>query len=142
MEDFLGALVQRIENSGSSFSQEGYAVVGAQVMPLLQVMLVAYVAFYGLQLVTGTARIAVAEVVGRLARMMVILALVQAWPAFDVLIYQWINETPEDVDAPSSPPPERELPNPPMVCRRSGIPPTVPPRPLPNSPAISPSFRA
>lgn len=97
MEDFLGALVQRIEDSGSSFSQQGYAVVGEQVMPVLQVMLVAYVALYGLQLVTGTARISVAEVVARLVRMMVILALVSAWPHFDALIYQWINETPEDV---------------------------------------------
>ncbi|MDY6964086.1 MAG: type IV secretion system protein [Pseudomonadota bacterium] len=97
MEDFLGALVQRIENSGSSFSQQGYRVVSEQVMPVLQVMLVAYVALYGLQLVTGTARLSVGEVVARLARMMVILALVSAWPGFDALIYQWINETPEDV---------------------------------------------
>ena len=50
MEDFLGDLLQRIEDSGNEFSERAYTVVGQEIMPLLQVMLVAYVAYYGLQL--------------------------------------------------------------------------------------------
>jgi type IV secretion system protein VirB6 len=97
MEDFLGDLLQRIEDSGSSFSEQAYTVVGQEIMPLLQVMLVIYVAYYGLQLFLGTARIGVGEIVGRLARMMIILALVSSWTNFNNLFYQWINDTPEDL---------------------------------------------
>jgi type IV secretion system protein VirB6 len=97
MEDFLGDLLQRIEDSGTSFSEQAYTVVGQEIMPLLQLMLVAYVAYYGLQLFLGTARIGVSEVVGRIVRMMIILALVSSWANFNNLLYQWINDTPEDV---------------------------------------------
>ncbi|MGR9202149.1 type IV secretion system protein [Rhizobium leguminosarum] len=97
MEDFLGDLLQRIEDSGTSFSEQAYTVVGQEIMPLLQLMLVAYVAYYGLQLFLGTARIGVSEIVGRIVRMMIILALVSSWTNFNNLLYQWINDTPEDV---------------------------------------------
>jgi type IV secretion system protein VirB6 len=97
MEDFLGDLLQRIEDSGTSFSEQAYTVVGQEIMPLLQVMLIAYVAYYGTQLFLGTARIGVSEIVGRIVRMMIILALVSSWANFNTLLYQWINDTPEDV---------------------------------------------
>ncbi|WP_426124489.1 type IV secretion system protein [Pararhizobium sp. PWRC1-1] len=97
MEDFLGDLLQRIEDSGTSFSEQAYTVVGQEIMPLLQIMLVAYVAYYGLQLFLGTARIGVSDIVGRIVRMMIILALVNSWANFNTLLYQWINDTPEDV---------------------------------------------
>jgi type IV secretion system protein VirB6 len=97
MEDFLGDLLQRIEDSGTSFSEQAYTVVGQEILPLLQLMLVAYVAYYGLQLFLGTARIGVSEIVGRIVRMMIILALVSSWANFNNLLYQWINDTPEDV---------------------------------------------
>lgn len=97
MEDFLGDLLQRIEDSGTTFSEQAYTVVGQEIMPLLQVMLVAYVAYYGLQMFLGTARIGVSEIVGRIVRMMIILALVSSWANFNNLFYQWINDTPEDV---------------------------------------------
>ncbi|NTF10658.1 type IV secretion system protein [Agrobacterium rubi] len=97
MEDFLGDLLQRIEDSGTSFSEQAYNVVGQEIMPLLQIMLVAYVAYYGLQLFLGTARTGFSEIVGRIVRMMIILALVSSWANFNNLFYQWINDTPEDV---------------------------------------------
>lgn len=97
MEDFLGDLLQRIEDSGSSFSEQAYTVVGTELMPLLRIMLVVYVAGYGLQLVMGTSRLGVGEIIGRIVRMMIILALVGSWSNFNNLFYQWINDTPEDV---------------------------------------------
>ncbi|NLS07112.1 type IV secretion system protein [Rhizobium sp. P32RR-XVIII] len=97
MQDFLGDLVQRIEDSGSSFSEQAYTVVGNELMPLLRVMLMVYVAWYGLQLVIGTSRLSVGEVVGRIVRMMIILALIGSWANFNNLFYHWLNDTPEDV---------------------------------------------
>ncbi|KQY18550.1 type IV secretion system protein [Rhizobium sp. Root482] len=97
MEDFLGDLLQRVEDSGTAFSQKAYGVVGQEILPLLQIMLVCYVAYYGVQLFLGTARISVSEIIGRTARMMVVLALVSSWENFNNLFYQWINDTPEDV---------------------------------------------
>jgi type IV secretion system protein VirB6 len=97
MNDFLGDLLRRIEDSGSSFSEQAYTAVGAEIMPLLRVMFILYVAWYGFQLVTGTSRLSVAEIVGRIARMMIILALVNSWGNFDNLIYHWINDMPEAV---------------------------------------------
>ena len=97
MDDFLGDLLQRIEDSGTSFSEQAYSTVGQEILPLLELMLVAYVGYYGLQLFLGTARIGVSEIVGRLVRMMIILALVSSWANFNNLVYHWINDTPEDV---------------------------------------------
>ncbi|MEK1894585.1 MAG: type IV secretion system protein [Rhizobium sp.] len=97
MEDFLGDLLDRIENSGTSFSQKAYTIVGNEIMPLLQTLFVVYVAWYGLQLVMGTARLGVGEIVARIVRMMIILTLVSSWGDFNNLFYRWINDTPEDV---------------------------------------------
>lgn len=97
MNDFLGDLLKRIENSGSSFSEQAYTAVGNELMPVLRILLVIYVAWYGLQLAMGTSRLGVGEIVGRIARMMIIFALIQSWGSFDLLFYRWINETPEAV---------------------------------------------
>jgi type IV secretion system protein VirB6 len=97
MEDFLGDLLRRIDDSGSSFSEQAYTVVGTELMPLLRIMFVVYVAWYGLQLVMGASRLGVGEIVGRIVRMMIIFALVGSWANFNNLFYHWINDTPEDV---------------------------------------------
>jgi len=97
MDDFLGDLLDRIESSGTSFSEKAYTIVGNEIMPLLQVMFIIYVAYYGLQLFMGIARIGVGEIISRIVRMMIILTLVSSWGNFNNLIYHWINDTPEDV---------------------------------------------
>ncbi|MGV1760538.1 type IV secretion system protein [Rhizobium sp. A22-96] len=97
MQDFLGDLLRRIEDSGANFSQQAYTAVGSEIMPLLRIILVVYVAWYGLQLAMGTNRLVVGEVVARIARMMIILALIGSWGNFDTVLYQWINNTPENV---------------------------------------------
>lgn len=97
MENFLGDLLQRIDSSGSSFSEQAYTVVGNELMPLLRIMFIVYAAWYGLQLALGTSRLGVGEIIGRTVRMMLILALVSSWANFNDLFYRWINDTPEDV---------------------------------------------
>ncbi|APO70654.1 type IV secretion system protein VirB6 2 (plasmid) [Rhizobium gallicum] len=97
MQDFLGDLLERIENSGASFSEQAYTIVGNEILPLLRLMLVVYVAWYGLQLVMGTARLGVGEIVLRIVRMVMILLLVSSWGNFNNFVYHWINDTPEDV---------------------------------------------
>ncbi|TIW19235.1 MAG: type IV secretion system protein, partial [Mesorhizobium sp.] len=97
MEDFLGNLLDRIEDTGRTFSERAYGIVGSEIAPLLNVLFLAYVAYYGLQLFMGTSRVSVAEVIGRVARMVVILLIVREWSNFDTLFYSWLNNTPEDV---------------------------------------------
>lgn len=97
MEDFLGNLLERIDNSGTNFSERAYGVVGSEIMPLLNILFVLYVGFYGLQLLTGSARVGVGEIVARIVRMMLILALIGQWGNFNDLVYSWLSNTPEDV---------------------------------------------
>lgn len=97
MEDFLGELLDRIEASGANFSEQAYGVVGSEVLPLLQVLAIVYVAWYAVQLLVGSARIGVGDIVGRVVRMMLILALVSQWGHFNTFFYSWLNATPEDV---------------------------------------------
>lgn len=97
MQDFLGELLDRIEGTGANFSERAYGIVGGEIVPLLNVMFLAYVGYYGLQLFMGTARISVSEVIGRVVRMLLILTLVSNWSHFNTLFYSWLNNTPEDV---------------------------------------------
>ncbi len=97
MHDFLGDLLDRIEQTGANFSSRAYGIIGDEIVPLLTIMFIAYVAYYGLQLVMGTARVSVSEIIGRVARMLIILALVKNWDYFNTLFYSWLNNTPEDV---------------------------------------------
>ena len=97
MDDVIGDLLRRVEETGSSFSEQAYQIVGQQVVPLLTVLFVAYIGVYGLQLLTGTARLSVGDIIGRLTRMLIILALVREWHNFDTLFYGWLSETPEAV---------------------------------------------
>ncbi|RVG00716.1 type IV secretion system protein [Sinorhizobium meliloti] len=97
MHDFLGDLLDRIEQTGANFSSRAYGIVGDEIVPLLTIMFIAYVGYYGLQLFMGTARVSVSEIIGRVARMLIILALVRDWDYFNTLFYSWLNNTPEDV---------------------------------------------
>ncbi|UFX12922.1 type IV secretion system protein [Sinorhizobium meliloti] len=97
MHDFLGDLLDRIEQTGANFSSRAYGIVGDEIVPLLTIMFMAYVGYYGLQLFMGTARVSVSEIIGRVARMLIILALVREWDYFNTLFYSWLNNTPEDV---------------------------------------------
>ncbi|RUV67423.1 conjugal transfer protein TrbL, partial [Mesorhizobium sp. M1A.F.Ca.IN.020.30.1.1] len=97
MQDFLGDLLDRIEQSGANFSERAYGIVGGEIVPLLNVMFLAYVGYYGLQLFMGTARVSVSDVIGRVVRMLFILTLVSQWSYFNTFFYSWLNNTPEDV---------------------------------------------
>ncbi|TIT21163.1 MAG: type IV secretion system protein [Mesorhizobium sp.] len=97
MQDFLGELLDRIEQTGANFSERAYEIVGGEIVPLLNVMFLAYVGYYGLQLFMGTARVSVSEIIGRVVRMLLILTLVSEWSHFNTFFYSWLNNTPEDV---------------------------------------------
>lgn len=97
MQDFLGDLLDRIEQSGANFSERAYGIVGGEIVPLFNVMFLAYVGYYGLQLFMGTARVSVSDVIGRVVRMLFILTLVSQWSYFNTFFYSWLNNTPEDV---------------------------------------------
>ncbi|WP_025090750.1 type IV secretion system protein [Brucella intermedia] len=97
MHDFVGDLLKRIENSGENFSWHAYSIVSSEITPLLTLMFIAYVGYYGIQAIMGTTRIGLAEIVTRVLRMIFILALINKWEYFNSFFYRWLNNTPEDV---------------------------------------------
>ena len=59
------------------------------------ILFVLAVLFYGVQLFLGTSRLSVAEIIGRLVRVFVILILVGTWSNFNDLVYDWLTTVPE-----------------------------------------------
>lgn len=97
MSDFLGDILVRVDQTGATFSDQAYSIISNQISPLLNVLLTAYVIYYGLQLIMGTSQITVATVVGRLIRMIVIFVLIRNWGYVNNSIYSWLNETPKEL---------------------------------------------
>lgn len=95
MDDFIGELLDRIDASGENFSQSAYEALSQDLEPLLRLLFVLAVLFYGVQLFLGTSRLSVAEIVGRLVRVFVILILVGTWSNFNDLVYDWLTTVPE-----------------------------------------------
>jgi hypothetical protein len=52
VNDFLGDILDLVGNTGAVFSEHAYHIIGNQIAPLLDVMLIVYLAFYGVHLVT------------------------------------------------------------------------------------------
>lgn len=94
--DFLSQLLQRIDNTGTNFSETAFGVLGSEVVPLLTIAFYLYVGYYGLQIMMGTASASFANIVGRVCRMLLILLLVSNWGNFNVLFYDWMTTVPEN----------------------------------------------
>ena len=77
------------------FRSRAYEALSQEIEPLLRLLFILAVLFYGVQLFLGTSRISVAEIIGRLARMLVIFILVGTWANFNSLVYEWLTEVPE-----------------------------------------------
>jgi type IV secretion system protein VirB6 len=95
MDNFLGDLIERIDASGQNFSQRAFEVLSREIEPLARILVALLVVFYGAQLITGTARIGVADMTGRVVRTFVILILIGSWPNFAELFYNWLTTVPE-----------------------------------------------
>jgi type IV secretion system protein VirB6 len=95
VDDFIGELLDRVDASGQNFSQSAYEALSQDLEPLLRLLFVLAVLFYGVQLFLGTSRLSVAEIIGRLVRVFVILVLVGTWSNFNDLVYGWLTTVPE-----------------------------------------------
>jgi type IV secretion system protein VirB6 len=95
VDDFIGELLDRIDASGQNFSQRAFEALGQDIEPLLRLLFVLAVLFYGVQLFLGTSRLSVAEIIGRLARVLIIFIIVTSWANFNSLVYEWITTVPE-----------------------------------------------
>lgn len=95
MDDFIGALLERIDASGENFSQRAFEALSRDIEPLLRVLFLLAVLVYGVQLVLGTARLSAAEIISRLVRVFAILILVGKWADFNTLFYDWLTKVPE-----------------------------------------------
>jgi type IV secretion system protein VirB6 len=95
VDDFIGELLDRIDASGQNFSQRAFEALGQDIEPLLRLLFVLAILFYGVQLFLGTSRLSVAEIIGRLARVLIIFIIVTSWGNFNSLVYEWITTVPE-----------------------------------------------
>ncbi|TPN37915.1 type IV secretion system protein [Mesorhizobium sp. B2-3-3] len=95
MDNFIGELLQRIDASGKNFSERAFEVLSRDIEPLLRLLFILAVLFYGAQLVLGTSRLSAGEIVGRITRVFLILVLVSTWSNFDSLVYLWLTKVPE-----------------------------------------------
>ena len=95
MGDFIGELLQRIDASGENFSQRAFEALSGAIEPLLRLLFILAILFYGAQLMLGMSRLSTAEIIGRLARVVVILLLVGTWSNFNELFYAWLTKVPE-----------------------------------------------
>lgn len=95
MDDFIGELLERIDASGENFSQRAFEALSRDIEPLLRLLFILAVLYYGVQLFLGTSRISAAEIVGRLARVFAIMVLVGTWANFNTLAYDWLTKVPE-----------------------------------------------
>jgi type IV secretion system protein VirB6 len=96
VDDFIGELLDRIDASGRNFSQRAFEALGQDMEPLLRMLFIVAFLFYGVQLLLGTSRLSVAEVIGRLTRVLMIFIIVTSWSNFNSLVYAWITTVPED----------------------------------------------
>lgn len=94
MEDFIGELLQRIDASGENFSERAFEALSRDIAPLLRLLFMLAILFYGVQLLLGISRLSVGEVIGRLVRILVIFILVGTWANFHALIYDWVTTVP------------------------------------------------
>lgn len=97
MGNILGGILGSIDKAGGAFSEHAYGYVAEHILPLLMTLVMIYVAYYGFQLITGTASIQASDFLGRIVRVVLILALVMEWDNFDALFFQTLNQTPEAV---------------------------------------------
>lgn len=95
MENFIGELLQRIDASGKNFSERAFEILSRDIEPLLRLLFILVVVFYGTRLALGTSRLSASEIIGRIAKVFVILVLVSTWSNFDALVYEWVTKVPE-----------------------------------------------
>ena len=68
VEDFIGELLERIDTSGENFSQRAFETLARTSSRCCAFSSSLRSLFYGVQLLLGTSRISVAEIIGRIAR--------------------------------------------------------------------------
>lgn len=95
--DFLGVILDNIDTATVDFSSAAYDIVSSEIVPFLRALFVLYVMFYGLQLLMGTSKVGVSEVVLRIVRAFFILILVSNFGDFDDIIFSWLGSVPENV---------------------------------------------
>ncbi|WP_022710648.1 type IV secretion system protein [Pseudochrobactrum sp. AO18b] len=95
--DFVGKLLQNLDRIGGNFSEAAFSSFDSQIMPLLNVLVITYVAIYGLRLMLGVTSISAAEVVVHLTKVVAVTTLATKWSLFNDLIYSWIIAIPDGV---------------------------------------------
>ena len=97
MSNFMTDIISRVENVGQGFSETAYSALGDQVLQASRYAMIIYIWHYCCLAYIGRANIDLKDLLGKLARMLIILALVGNWSYFDYYIYRILMDVPENV---------------------------------------------
>lgn len=97
MSNFMTDLINRVENVGANFSATAYDALGSEVLQLSKYAMILYVWHYICLFYIGHANIDAKDFLLKLARMLIIIALIGNWSYFDAYIYKIIMEVPENI---------------------------------------------
>jgi type IV secretion system protein VirB6 len=92
--DFVSDLMQRVNGIGERFVSATYGSLGGSLQTAFTAALTIYVAWWGIQLVTGRAGVSAADIVWRVGRACLVYALVFSWSSFELLVFNVADKIP------------------------------------------------
>ena len=92
--DFVSDLMQRVNGIGERFVSATYGSLGGSLQTAFTAALTIYVAWWGIQLVTGRAGVSAADIVWRIGRACLVYALVFSWSSFELLVFDVADKIP------------------------------------------------
>lgn len=95
MDDFIGNVIDRFHHVGQNFVEHTYRTISMEILPVLYFLFVIYIAYYGIQVATGVAKLSIGDIILRILRIMLILVFTRNWIYFNQYIMSWITEIPE-----------------------------------------------
>lgn len=92
--DFVSDLMQRVNGIGERFVSATYGSLGGSLQTAFTAALTIYVAWWGIQLVTGRAGVSAADIIWRVGRACLVYALVFSWSSFELLVFEVADKVP------------------------------------------------
>ena len=95
--DFIGKLLENLDAIGGNFTSNAFMAFERDIMPLINILVILYVIFYGIRLLMGATSISAAEVCIHVVKVVGVATLATNWSMFNDLIYSWIISVPDGI---------------------------------------------
>lgn len=92
--DFVSDLMQRVNGIGERFVSATYGSLGGSLQTAFTAALTIYMAWWGIQLLTGRAGVSAADIIWRVGRACLVYALVFSWSSFELLVFEVADKVP------------------------------------------------